>query len=347
MSEIPSITMETIRNTISENLGGPAHALASPENSFSLDEVPDLSGKVAVVTGGSEGIGFGCTHTLLKHNISKLFVTSMRQEVVEEALNAIEEEFGPETRRKFIWKQCDLSDWVQTGKVAQEIASQTDRIDILINNAGRGIMTRQLNKDGIDLHLAVNHFGHVVFTSHLLPTIKETAAKGNTARIVCVSSNLHAQAPKETEFASVAELNKDYGPQPQYGRSKLANLLYAKWLNEHLKTEHPNIIVNAIHPGIVDTAQTNVHIHEAFPLLGYGMSLGLKPFRKTQFEGCVSSMYAATMAETGGNYIAPPKVYETPSEKGQDMVLADRLMKLTAEIVESKTRTESSAKGCP
>ncbi|KAG9875624.1 hypothetical protein KCV02_g21900, partial [Aureobasidium melanogenum] len=54
MSEIPSITMETIRNTISENLGGPAHALASPENSFSLDEVPDLSGKVAVVTGGSE-----------------------------------------------------------------------------------------------------------------------------------------------------------------------------------------------------------------------------------------------------------------------------------------------------
>ncbi|KAG9620864.1 hypothetical protein KCU64_g21581, partial [Aureobasidium melanogenum] len=111
--------------------------------------------------------------------------------------------------------------------------------------------------------------------------------------------------------------------------------------------EHPNIIVNAIHPGIVDTAQTNVHIHEAFPLLGYGMSLGLKPFRKTQFEGCVSTMYAATMAETGGNYIAPPKVYETPSEKGQDMVLADRLMRLTAEIVESKTRTESSAKGCP
>jgi len=46
MSEIPNITMETIRNTISENLGGPAHALASPENSFSLDEVPDLSGKV-------------------------------------------------------------------------------------------------------------------------------------------------------------------------------------------------------------------------------------------------------------------------------------------------------------
>ncbi|THY75173.1 retinol dehydrogenase 12 [Aureobasidium pullulans] len=340
--------METIRNTISENLGGPAHALASPENSFSLDEVPDLSGKVAVVTGGSEGIGFGITHTLLSRNIAKLFVLSLRQEVVDEALDAIAEEFGPEARKKFIWKQCDLSDWVQTGKVAAEIASQTDRIDILMNNAARGIMTRQLSEhNGIDLHMASNHFGHVVLTSHLLPTIKEWADKGNTVRIVNTSSNLHAQAPKETEFASVEELNKDYGPQPQYGRSKLANLLYAKWLNEHLKTSHPNIIVNAIHPGIVDTAQTNVHIHEAFPLLGYGMSIGLKPFRKSQFEGCVSAMYAATVAKTGGNYICPQKVYETPSERGQDMAMADRLMKLTAEIVEQKTRTESSAKGCP
>lgn len=209
-------------------------------------------------------------------------------------------------------------------------------------------MTRQLApQNGIDLHMAGNHFGHVVLTSHLLPTIKETADKGNLVRIVNVSSNLHAQAPSETQFASVEELNKDYGAQPQYGRSKLANLLYAKWLNAHLKNSHPKIIVNAIHPGIVDTAQTNVHIHEPFPLLGYGMSVGLKPFRKTQFEGCVSAMYAATVATEGGNYIAPPKVYEQPSDKGNDMEMADRLMKLTAEVVEQKTRSESSAKGCP
>lgn len=68
--------MEAIKNTIAENFGGPAHSLASEENQFDLEQVPDLKGKVAVVTGGSEGIGFGCTHTLLRKNISKLFVSA-------------------------------------------------------------------------------------------------------------------------------------------------------------------------------------------------------------------------------------------------------------------------------
>jgi len=66
--------MEFVRNKIAENFGGPTHSLVSEENYFDLEQVPDLSGKIAVVTGGSEGIGFGVTHTLLSKNISKLFV---------------------------------------------------------------------------------------------------------------------------------------------------------------------------------------------------------------------------------------------------------------------------------
>lgn len=162
-----------------------------------------------------------------------------------------------------------------------------------------------------------------------------------------MASNLHESTPSETEFSTLEEINRDYGPNAQYARSKLATLLHAKWLNKELSSAHPNLIVNAVHPGIVDTAQTNVHIHEAYPLMGYGMSVGLKAFRKTQFQGCVSCMYAATTAEKGGQYIAPPKVVEKGSDKANDMELADRLMRLTAEIVESKTRKESSAKGCP
>lgn len=189
--------------------------------------------------------------------------------------------------------------------------------------------------------------GHVVLTSHLMPTLKKTAEKGNTVRVVCFASNLHESCPSETEFASVEELNRDYGPNAQYARSKLADLLYAKWLNAHLQPTHPKILVNAVHPGIVDTAQTNDWIHEAYPLLGYGMSVGMKPFRKTQFQGCVSAMYAATCAEQGGQYICPPKVIEKGSDKANDMQLAERLMKLTKEVIQSKTKKDSSDKGCP
>lgn len=340
--------MEAIKNTIAENFGKiiPGNKLASAENQFSLEAVPDLSGKVAVVTGGSEGIGYGCTHTLLKKGVKKLFILSQSDDVSADAINAIKQEMGDETGNRVVWMKCDLSDWEETGRTAFEIAHQTDRIDILINNAARGIMTYQLAKNGVDLHMATNHFGHVVLTSHLLPILKETAKK-DKVRIVCTSSNLHEQTPSDTQFASIDELNTDLGAQPQYGRSKLAALLYAKYLSRHLTSQHPNILVNAIHPGIVETRQSTEHIHEAFPLGGYAMSVGLAPFKKTQFEGAVSTMYAATMTEESGQYICPPAIVEKGSDKANDVELAERLMDLTRRVVKEKTKSQSADKGCP
>lgn len=154
---------------------------------------------ILTISRGSEGIGFGCTHTLLSRNIDKLFVrayderrprtlsiqgpivirpsqladedqvTSTRKEVADDAIKAIRDEFGDEKTKRFIWIQCDLSDWEQTAKVANDIASQTDRIDILVCNAARGIMTRQLAPtNGIDLHMATNQY---VSLSAIIATI--------------------------------------------------------------------------------------------------------------------------------------------------------------------------------
>jgi NAD(P)-dependent dehydrogenase (short-subunit alcohol dehydrogenase family) len=347
--------MQAVKNTIAENLGNTvlgvntgAHKLAPEDQQFSLEEVPDLSGKVAVVTGGSEGIGYGCTHTLLTHNISKLFILSQREDIATDAIKAIASEMGQEKADRVVWMQCDLADWEQTGKIAFEIADKTDRIDILINNAGRGIMTHQLSKhNGIDLHMATNHMGHVVLTSHLLPLLKKTAEKGDKVRIVQLGSNLHENAPKETMFESIDELNTDYGPQPLYGRTKLATILYAKYLARHLASQYPNILSNATHPGIVETRQSAVHIHEAYPLAGYAMSVGAAPFKKDQFEGCVSTMFAATKTEKSGQYICPPAIVEPGSEKANDEALGERLMDLTLRIVKEKTKSSSADKGCP
>jgi len=342
--------MQAIKNTIAENLGNKvpgAHSLAPADQQFALEEVPDLSGKVALVTGGSEGIGYGCTHTLLSHNISKLFILSKGEDVATDAINAITQEMGKDKADRVEWIQCDLSDWEQTGKVAFDIAKNTDRLDILINNAARGIMTRQLNASGVDLHMATNHFGHVILTSHLLPLLKSTAEKGNTVRLVQLGSNAHEMAPKETEFASLEEINKDYGPNPQYGRSKLASILYARYLDRHLHSQYPNILSNSVHPGVVETAQSSVHIHEAYPLAGYGMSVGAVPFKKTQFEGCVSAMFAATKTEKSGQYICPPAIVEPGSDKANDEQLGEQLMDITWKIVKEKTKSSSADKGCP
>ena len=70
------------------------------------------------------------------------------------------------------------------------------------------------------------------------------------------------------------------GPMAQYGRSKLAGILYAKYLNKHLTSKYPNILVNATHPGFVQTKMSVDDIHEPYPLAGYGMSAVMAPFKK-------------------------------------------------------------------
>jgi NAD(P)-dependent dehydrogenase (short-subunit alcohol dehydrogenase family) len=338
--------MDYIKKTIAQNFTGGQKVLSDDEK-FTLEMVPDLSGKVAAVTGGSEGIGYGCTHTLLKNNISKIFILSPTKEIVDGALDAVREEMGDATAKKVQWLQCDLTDWAQVVETASKITKDTDRLDILINNAGRGIMTYQLTPYGVDMHMALNHIGHVILTSHLLPLMKKTAEQGHTVRIANQGSNAHEQAPSDVKFESLDELNTDLGPMPQYGRSKLATMLHAKYLSRHLKDSHPNILVNCTHPGVVETRQTTEHILEAYPLGGYAVKYGLAPFRKSQFEGALSMMFATTKTEKSGQYICPPSLVEQGSALYNDQKVEENLMKLTRDIVRQKFEKESVGKGCP
>ncbi|KAF5569975.1 4-hydroxybenzoate benzoate ligase [Fusarium pseudoanthophilum] len=330
-----SSIVDSVKNTIAENFGGPAEKLATHQ--FSLSETPDLTNKVAVVTGGSEGIGYGVTHTLLSHNISKLFILSMSEDVVNGAKKSVAEELGQEKADRTEWIQCDLSDWAAVKKAAEQIKESTDRLDILVNNAGRGIMTYQLSKYGVDQHMAVNHFGHVLLTSYLLELLKKTADEHGTVRIVNLASNAHQGAPSDVKFESLDELNQDLGPNPQYGRSKLAALLYSRYLDRHLsKAGNPKILVNATHPGFVSTRQSVEHIHEAYPLAGYAMSTGMEPFKKDQFQGATSSVFAATITDKSGQYICPPAVPESGNELSQNEQLGEQLMELTRKVISDK-----------
>ena len=195
--------------------------------------------------------------------------------------------------------------------------------------------------------MAVNHMAHVILTSHLLPIMKKTASNGNTVRISSQASNLHESTSSDTKFESLDELNRDLGPNGLYGRSKLAVILYTRYLNRHLTSSHPNILVNATHPGIVDTKMSREDIHEPYPLGGYAMSVLMAPLKKNIMQGCVSTVFAATTTTKSGEYICPPAVPESGSAMSQDEQLGETLMKLTREIVKEKTYEDSAAKGCP
>ncbi|KAE9977102.1 hypothetical protein BLS_001640 [Venturia inaequalis] len=334
--------MQAIKKTLAENLTG--GNLFSPKGGkFTLEQVPDLTGKVAVITGGSSGIGFGVAHTFLSKNISKVFIISDTKEVMDNATEAVKKELGNDMASKMKWLQCDLADWKAAAETANKVSKDTDRLDILVNNAGRGIMTFQL-ANGIDRHLALNHMGHVVLTSHLLPLLKKTASNGNTVRITNQASNAHEMTPSDCKFRP-EELTKDLGPNPTYGRSKLAAILYSRYLNRHLTSAHPNILINATHPGVVHTKMSTEDILEPYPILGYGMKYLMAPIKKDQFEGALTTLYAATVTEKSGEYVCPPANIEEGSELSRDDALGEQLMKVTRETVMEKTRAD--VEGCP
>jgi hypothetical protein len=124
-------------------------------------------------------------------------------------------------------------------------------------------------------------------------------------------------------------------------------MLYAKYLTKNLHEKYPNIIANSIHPGFVETKMSTEEIHEPYPVAGYAMSVCMKPFKKTQWEGAVSAMFCATVAEEGGLYICPPAIPEEGSKIYQDETgeVQENLMKLTLELVGEKM--DPDRKGCP
>lgn len=338
--------MEAIRNTLAENMGGVFHNLAPEGSQFDIEkDIPDQSGKVAVVTGGSEGIGYAGAFMLLKNNLEKLFIISLSQEVFNGALEDIKQKLGADKAQRVIWINCDMGDLPAAAAAAKEIREKTDRLDILVLNAARGIMTYE-KAENVDRHMMVNHVGHVTLTSHLLPLLKKTSESG-TVRIQLQSSNAHEMSPKDTKFASIDELNQDLGPNGLYGRSKLANLLYARYLDRHLHKSHPNILINATHPGFVETKMSTEDIHEPYPVAGYGMSVLMKPLKKDQWEGATPLLYVTTKTTKSGEYVCPPCIVEPGSELARDPELGEQLMNLTREIVRTKYGAQSVDKGCP
>jgi len=119
--------------------------------------------------------------------------------------------------------------------------------------------------EGLDGHFTLNHLAHYVLLKQLLPLVRKTAREHGEARVVFTSSSLHATAPSGVKFESKEEINEDLGPNNLYARSKLANLLYARYLAKEVANEP--VYINAIHPGAVKTGIPSFPF--VFPKYGY------------------------------------------------------------------------------
>lgn len=198
---------------------------------FDPNDIPDLTGKVAIVTGGSAGIGFFDALELARAGAKVIIVSSNpeRGKQAEADITQGVREAGKSGSVEYV--QCNFDTLKTVDEVAKRLGSVDERLDILICNAGIGQAPYKTTSDGLNAHFEVsypceqsvinyvltlafqiNNLAHYVFTLRLLDRIKKTAttAPPTSVRIVYQSSMMHQFAPKDTKFLSKDEMNTEY-----------------------------------------------------------------------------------------------------------------------------------------
>jgi NAD(P)-dependent dehydrogenase (short-subunit alcohol dehydrogenase family) len=210
---------------------------------WSTADIPDQSGRVAVVTGANGGLGLETARALA--GAGAHVVMAARNQ--DKAAAAAEDIRSTHPEASFEIVALDLGSQTQTKTAAAEIAAAHPEIGLLINNAGVMGIPRMLTEDGHEMQFGTNHLGHWTFTARLLPCLK---AAGD-ARVVTVTSTAHhvgrAVDPHDIE------MEKGYGDWKAYGRSKLANWHFGLGLNDLLASEGWPVESLVAHPGLSDT----------------------------------------------------------------------------------------------
>ncbi|KIW70160.1 hypothetical protein, variant [Phialophora macrospora] len=316
-------------------------SLLPGSNTLNPDEdIPDLSGKHYIVTGGSAGIGFGIAAHLIQHNAENVTILSNKEDHAQSALEELKE-FGDATKAH--WVKCDLEDLAFTDRVADELASSQDRLDGLVLNAGIGVGVYNETKDRLDSHFQVNHLSQLALLLKLLPRLHRTPG----ARVVFESSDLHRGADYGTNFKDEAEINTDIGPTRLYNRTKLAQILTMRALQRRKEAGElgfqpgQKIFINAVHPGGVATDQP-LQAEDAYGILGVVGHKLVRPFMKDPVsEGCRPALYATTSPEIeekgiSGQYIVPDKKVTSPSKQAQNDELGEALWRLSIRILDDR-----------
>jgi NAD(P)-dependent dehydrogenase (short-subunit alcohol dehydrogenase family) len=273
-------------------------------------EIPDQSGRYAVVTGANSGLGFGLAKRLAAAGADVVMPVRSRAKG-EAAAAEIRREFPA---AKLSIRALDLSSLKSVAALGGELTAEGRPIDILINNAG--VMTpprRQETQDGFELQFGTNHLGHFALTGHLLPLLRAAGS----ARVVTVSSLAATQRQLESSAFADVNAQRDYKPMRSYGIAKLAQLMFAFELDRRSRRAGWGLISNAAHPGL---SKTNL-----LSGASYGREKPTLQARFTQLtwrllpfmwldvdEGIKPTLHAAVSPDAqGAKYYGPRGFYET------------------------------------
>lgn len=299
--------------------GVPRSPFDSVSTAEEVTEGIDLTGKLAVVTGCTSGIGFETMRVLAMRG-AYVVGTSRSLEKAQAACLRVAGLTTP--------VQLELSNFESVVACAESIRSMKTPIDILVCNAGyRGGGNERQLVNGIEKHFVVNHLGHFILVNRLLDRLF-LAWQG---RIVVVASRAaYGGAPSAGINFNDLGMENDYSDSLAYGQSKLANVLFSLRLGELLRGTR--ITSNALHPGVINTdIDRNLN-----PVTRFGFGLLTKLAGKTIEEGAATSCYVASselLGSTSGRYFEDCNAITIHGEGHmQDRAMAEELMRVSEEL---------------
>ena len=265
---------------------------------WTTDNIPDLTGKVIIVTGANSGIGYEATKEFAR-NGAKTILACRSMDKAEQAVTQIRAEI-PHALTEIM--QLDLASLKSIRQFTDSFNSTYSRLDILVNNAGVGGFPYSLTEDGFETHLGVNHLGHFALTGLLLNLLLKT----DNSRVVTTSSNSH-RAGKMNFDNLMYEGGKDYSMIGAYSRSKLANLLFSYELQRRFEAKSASSISVAAHPG-----NSNTGIYTPISEKWYAKIF--MPFvrltMQSAFMGALPTIRAAVAPAKGSEYYGPSGLME-------------------------------------
>ncbi|EXJ76258.1 uncharacterized protein A1O5_00766 [Cladophialophora psammophila CBS 110553] len=304
--------------------------------SWSPESLPDLMGRVYLVTGGNTGIGFQTVLGLARQNAT-VYIGIRSEGKGAAAIEAVRAEKG-DAKVEFV--KMDMMDLKTVVRVAEEIIRKEKLLHGLVNNAG--IMATPYEEssdgDGCEAQFQTNYLSHWLLTFHLLPLLLETSRQSpmGTVRIVNVSSDGHLifGAPSGIDFNDINQTQTGKGgPWSRYGSSKLANILHAKELNRRYGgSERGCIWTASLHPGTVDTKLSTGATGSSFfqvilPILKF-----FGAYSKVD-TAAYTSLYAVASDEftqnLSGEYLQPVTKLGKASKQANDPKLAKDLWSWT------------------
>jgi NAD(P)-dependent dehydrogenase (short-subunit alcohol dehydrogenase family) len=254
-------------------------------------DIPDLTGRTALITGANSGIGYRTAQVLAEHG-ARILLAGRRPDSLADAARRLRADV-PGARLETV--ELDLGDLVAIREAAAPLAAG-ETLDLLINNAGvMDIPERRLTRDGLELTMGTNHLGHFALTAHLMPALERSAA----ARVVTVSAV--AAAWRSGDLADLMS-EHGYGPMSAYAKSKRANVVFTQELARRLaRSAHRAVVV---HPG---SALTNLQRHTSTSRTGRLLvALASRTLMGSPGGAAWPTLYAATHPDVaGGAYLGP------------------------------------------